>query len=33
VTYVDRDHYLEDSRIRVEMLAKSDAFIRNSLGL
>jgi dipeptidyl aminopeptidase/acylaminoacyl peptidase len=32
-TYTDRDHYLEDSRIRVEMLAKSDAFLRKSLGL
>jgi dipeptidyl aminopeptidase/acylaminoacyl peptidase len=33
VTYDRLDHYLENSQVRGEMLAKSDAFIRKSLGL
>jgi dipeptidyl aminopeptidase/acylaminoacyl peptidase len=33
VTYPKRDHYLEDNRIRVDMLRKSDAFLRSSMGM
>jgi dipeptidyl aminopeptidase/acylaminoacyl peptidase len=33
VTYPKRDHYLEDSQVRIDMLRKSDAFLRSSLGM
>jgi pimeloyl-ACP methyl ester carboxylesterase len=33
VIYDQRDHYLEDSEVRVEMLEKSNQFLRTSLGL
>ena len=33
VTWPDLDHYLEDSGVRAEMLRKSDAFLRKSMGL
>ena len=33
VTWQDLDHYLEDSAARAEMLRKSDAFLRQALGL
>jgi dipeptidyl aminopeptidase/acylaminoacyl peptidase len=33
VIYDKRDHHLEDSTIRVDLLTKSDAFIRKSLGM
>lgn len=33
ITYPKRDHYLEDSQVRVDMLRRSDAFLRGALGL
>ncbi len=33
VTWPDLDHYLEDSAARAEMLRKSDAFLRRSMGM
>lgn len=33
VTYEKRDHYLDDGQVRTDMLRKSDAFLRSSLGL
>jgi dipeptidyl aminopeptidase/acylaminoacyl peptidase len=33
VTYLDLDHYLEDSSARADMLRKSDAFLRSAIGL
>jgi dipeptidyl aminopeptidase/acylaminoacyl peptidase len=33
VTWQDLDHYLEDSAARAEMLRKSDAFLRQALGM
>jgi dipeptidyl aminopeptidase/acylaminoacyl peptidase len=33
VTWDDLDHYLEDSAARAEMLRKSDAFLRQSMGM
>jgi dipeptidyl aminopeptidase/acylaminoacyl peptidase len=33
VTWEDLDHYLEDSAARAEMLRKSDAFLRQAMGL
>ena len=33
VVYLKLDHYLEDSSVRADMLRKSDAFLRSSLGL
>ena len=33
VTFDHLDHYLEDSTVRAEMLRKSEAFLRQSLGL
>src|SRR5882724_397561 len=33
VTWPDRDHQLEDSAARAEMLRKSDAFLRKAIGL
>jgi dipeptidyl aminopeptidase/acylaminoacyl peptidase len=33
VTWPDLDHYLEDSAVRADMLRKSDAFLRRSMGL
>jgi dipeptidyl aminopeptidase/acylaminoacyl peptidase len=33
VIYPELDHYLDDSRIRTEMLDKSDKFIRAAIGL
>lgn len=33
VTYPNRDHGLADSQVRTEMLRKSDAFLRSSMGL
>ena len=33
VVYPKRDHYLEDSQVRIDMLRKSDAFLRSSLGI
>ena len=33
VTYEKRDHYLDDSQVRIDMLRKSDAFLRTSLGM
>ena len=33
VTYPKRDHYLEDSRVRADMLRKTDAFLRSSMGM
>lgn len=33
VVYKDRDHYLEDSKIRAEMLGKTDSFLRTTLKL
>ncbi|MGH6706053.1 MAG: alpha/beta hydrolase family protein, partial [Sphingomicrobium sp.] len=33
VTYEKRDHYLDDSQVRIDMLRKSDAFLRSSMGM
>ena len=33
VIYPKLDHYLEDSKVRAEMLGKSDAFLRGAMGL
>jgi len=33
VVYPKRDHYLSDSQVRAEMLRKSDAFLRSSIGM
>ena len=33
VVYPDRDHYLEDSEVRADMLRKSDAFLRHAFGM
>jgi hypothetical protein len=33
VTWDDLDHYLEDSAARAAMLRKSDAFLRQSMGM
>jgi len=33
VTYEDRDHNLEDSEVRTDMLRKSDAFLRHAFGM
>ena len=33
VVYPKRDHYLEDSAIRIDMLRKSDAFLRSAMGM
>lgn len=33
VVYPNRDHYLDDSQVRIDMLRKSDAFLRSSMGL
>jgi hypothetical protein len=33
VTWDNLDHFLEDSAARVEMLRKSDAFLRQVMGL
>ena len=33
VIYPKRDHYLDDSQVRIDMLRKSDAFLRASMGL
>jgi dipeptidyl aminopeptidase/acylaminoacyl peptidase len=33
VTWPGLDHYLEDSAVRTEMLRKSDAFLRKSMGM
>jgi dipeptidyl aminopeptidase/acylaminoacyl peptidase len=33
VTWPDLDHQLEDSAVRAEMLRKSDAFLRKTMGL
>ena len=33
VVYPKLDHYLEDSAVRTDMLKKSDAFLRASMGL
>jgi dienelactone hydrolase len=33
VTYQDRDHQLEDSDVRADMLRKSDAFLRQAFGM
>jgi len=33
VVYPKLDHYLEDSKVRADMLRKSDSFLRSALGL
>ncbi len=33
VTFEDRDHQLEDSEVRTDMLRKSDAFLRHAFGM
>ena len=33
VTYPDRDHQLEDSEVRADMLRRSDAFLRRAFGM
>jgi dienelactone hydrolase len=33
IVYPDRDHYLEDSEVRADMLRKSDAFLRKAFGM
>ncbi len=33
VTYEDRDHQLDDSAVRTDMLRKSDAFLRHAFGM
>jgi acetyl esterase/lipase len=33
ITWPDLDHYLEDSAVRAELLRKSDAFLRHTLGI
>jgi dipeptidyl aminopeptidase/acylaminoacyl peptidase len=33
VTWEDLDHHLEDSTARTEMLRKSDAFLRQAMGM
>jgi len=33
VLYKDRDHYLEDSEVRADMLRKSDTFLRQAFGM
>ncbi|HEY6455921.1 MAG TPA: S9 family peptidase [Steroidobacteraceae bacterium] len=33
VTYEDRDHQLDDSGVRTDMLRKSDAFLRHAFGM
>jgi acetyl esterase/lipase len=33
VTFDDRDHQLEDSEVRADMLRQSDAFLRHALGM
>jgi dipeptidyl aminopeptidase/acylaminoacyl peptidase len=33
VTFDDLDHQLEDSEVRAQMLKKSDAFLRETMGL
>lgn len=33
VTYPKLDHYLEDSAVRADMLRRSDAFLRKSMGM
>jgi dipeptidyl aminopeptidase/acylaminoacyl peptidase len=33
VTWEDLDHHLDDSGARTEMLRKSDAFLRQALGM
>jgi dipeptidyl aminopeptidase/acylaminoacyl peptidase len=33
VTYEDRDHQLDDSAVRADMLRKSDEFLRHALGM
>jgi len=33
VTFEDRDHSLDDSATRADMLRQSDAFLRRSLGI
>ncbi len=33
VTYEERDHDLEDSEVRADMLRKSDAFLRHAFGM
>ena len=33
IVYPERDHCLDDSQVRDDMLRKSDAFLRTSMGL
>ena len=33
ITYQDRDHQLDDSEVRADLLRKSDQFLRDSLGV
>jgi len=33
VTWDNLDHYLEDSSARAQMLRKSDAFLRQAMGM
>jgi dipeptidyl aminopeptidase/acylaminoacyl peptidase len=33
IIYDKLDHYLEDSEARTDMLSRSDAFLRKSLGI
>jgi dipeptidyl aminopeptidase/acylaminoacyl peptidase len=33
VTWENLDHYLEDSNARAQMLRKSEAFLRQALGM
>ncbi len=33
VIFQDRDHQLEDSEVRADMLHRSDAFLRHAFGM